>query len=664
MKNRLQEFLQDMDIDKKKLLFILGGAVLTVLLLVIVLSTVLGGSGRKYEKYYKEAEAAYLAHDYEEAEEKLRSAMDIQATEKAYLLMADIYTAQGEADRAIQILYLGYSHLGGEKLAEKLEQLKSAQSGYTEVPAVEGTVTVAGKTIDSNATALVLTGNGLSSADRAAISTLKNLESLSIGDCGISDLGFLSGLTKLTFLQISDNAVRDLGPLSKLTGLKNLYIDKNPIANLEPLYALTNLRTLSMKGVDVPQAQLDALKKALPNCSVYADVKEETVKEITLGGRTISTDVTELNLSGLGITDISALSACKSLEKLDLRDNKISDISPLVDLQDLQWLCIWNNEVEDIYPLLSLRQLKYLDADGNKISDVSVLQYLTDLEELWLNNNPVRSVEPLRGLVHLIRLGLAETELDDSGLDCLMEMKDLKELNIKRNPAISKAKFDELQALIPNCVIGHDELRETLRLGDREFTSDVEELIVNDQSIDDLSALKDCKKLRVLNLMSNRITDLSPLRDLTSLEELYLSNNAISDLSPLSGCTKLKKLFLSGNSIRNLAPLAACAELTELHLGSNEISDISALSNLTKLTVLDLENNQVSDLSALYALQLLESLRIRGNGLTADDILALQTMLPKCVVLHDVVLTETDLTKPPEQTTTVPSSNSDLRVPN
>ncbi len=90
MKKRLQEFLLDMDIDRKKLLFILGGAVLAVLLLVIVLSTVLGGSGKKYDKLYREAEAAYLSHDYAAAEEKLRSAMELKTTEKGYLLMADI----------------------------------------------------------------------------------------------------------------------------------------------------------------------------------------------------------------------------------------------------------------------------------------------------------------------------------------------------------------------------------------------------------------------------------------------------------------------------------------------------------------------------------------------------------------------------------------------
>lgn len=659
MKQRLQEFLLNMDIDKKKLLFILGGAVLTVLLLVIVLSTVLGSSGKKYDKLYQEAEKAYLAGDYMTAEESLRSAMELKNTEQAYLLMADIYIAQGETDRAVEILYLGYSRLGGDKIGARLEELKEVQNGGSASPAPQGPVTVAGLTVDGGASSLVLNGHGLSSADRAALGTLTNMESLSISDCGVSDLSFLSGLKKLTMLQVSDNAVRDLSPLSGLTGLKNLYIDNNPIDSLEPLSALSNLRTLSMKGVSVSQKDLDALAKALPNCKIYADAqeKDERPKEITLGGKTFSTDVTELNLGNLGIEDISALVSCTKLTKLDLRDNRISDLSPLVELQDLEWLCIWNNEVEDINPLLSMQKLRCFDADGNKISDISVLQYLPELDELWLSNNPIRSFEPLRYQTELTCLGLAGTGLDDSGLDCLMKMDKLKELYIKDNEDISLEKFEALQKAIPDCVIDHGEFRSSVRLGDLEFDFDAEEITVTDREISDLSALKGCTKLRVLNLMSNKITDLSPLSGLTALEELYLSNNSVADLSPLSGCTKLKKLNVSGCRITDLTPLAACRELTELHLGSNDIRDISALSNLTKLTELGLENNRVSDLSALYGLSNLKTLRISGNGLTADDILALQTELPNCVVMHDVELTPADLDNRPGR----PASGSDLR---
>ncbi|MBE6997626.1 MAG: hypothetical protein E7427_05600 [Ruminococcaceae bacterium] len=641
MKKRLQEFLLDMDIDRKKLLFILGGAVLTVLLLVIVGSALFGGNGRKYDRLYKEAEAAYLSHDYAVAEEKLRSAMELKNTEKAYLLMADIYTAQGETDRAVELLYLGYSRVGGDALSEKLEELKSAQNGGAASPAPQGAVTVAGMSVDGGASSLVLNGNGLSSADRSAISTLTNMESLSISDCGISDLGFLSDLKKLTFLQISDNAVRDLSPLSALERLKTLYIDNNPITDLAPLQHLTNLRTLSMKGIAVTQEQLDALREALPKCSVYADAAEDAgPKEITLGGRTFSSDVKELNLGGLGITDISALSDCTELEKLDLRDNKIEDISPLVELPNLKWLCIWNNKVTDINPLLSLRGLEYLDADGNEISDLSVLEYLTELDELWLNNNPIRSFEPLRGLTKLTRLGLAETGLDDEGLDCLMQMTELKELNIKRNEGITKKQFEALQKVIPNCVIGHDALKDSLKLGDLEFEADVEELNAANLGISDIAPLAGCAKLR----------------------EVHLENNKISDIAPLAECTALQKLYLSGNSVANLSPLAACDALEELDLSNNSVTDLSALSALRALRTLHLSGNRLSDLSALYGLTNLEHLYLRGCGLTADDILELQTMLPRCVVIHDVALSQEDLAKTPGATPpSFPTSGSDLR---
>ena len=663
MKQRLQDLLLDWNPDRKKLLFILGGVVLFILLLVIVLSTVSGGSARKYDKFYKEAEAAYLSHDYVTAEEKLRQAMDVKSTEQAYLLMADIYTAQGETDRAIQLLYLGYSRIGGDKIATRLDQLKSENGGASVTPSQQGSVTVAGVTVDGGASSLVLSGKGLSSADRNAISTLKNMESLSISDCGISDLGFLSGLDRLTLLQVSDNAVRDLKPLAALGNLKTLYIDNNPIGDLSALYGLSNLRTLSMKGIDVTEEQLDALKKALPNCKVYADKSEdEGPKEITLGGRTFSTDVTELNLGGLALKDISALSACKDLVKLDLRDNKISDISPLVDLQNLQWLCIWNNEVEDIYPLLSLRALKYLDADGNKISDISVLESMDQLEELWLNNNPVKSKEPLRGLTHLIRLVLLGTGLDDEGLDCLMGMKNLLELNIKRNKDITAKKVAELQAAIPNCVISHDELRSSILLGNQEFEPDVKVISLPSRGIDDLSMLTDCSALEELRLYGNAVSDLTPLGALTTLKVLDLQNNKITDISPLSGCKHLRTLLLSENRLTSVAPLAACAELTELDLDRTGILDIAPLAALSRLQTLHLEGNRISDLSALYGLSQLETLYVRGNGLTADDIMALQTQLPKCTVIHDVTLTEEDLSHTPGLTPpTRPSSGSDLR---
>lgn len=637
--------------DKKKRLYLIGGALLALLLIVLLLVSILGGSGRKYNKYYNEAEKAYVAGDYASAEEKLRRAMDLKSTEKAYLLMADIYCAQGQTDRAIQLLYLGYSHIGGTKIEKRLDELKNVQGSPSITPMPQGSVTIAGNTMDGNVTSLVLTGTRLKEEDLTAISTLSRLESLGLSDCSIRNVSFLSGLNSLTFLQISDNKVADLTPLAGLKVLKTLYIDNNPITDFSPLYGLSGLRTLSMKGIDVTLDQLDKLREALPECSVYADEPISEVREIKLGGKAFNSDVTELELCGLGITDISALSECTKLEKLDVRDNEISDLSPLVDLPNLKWLCIRNNKAEDINPLLSLGALEYLDADGNRISDISVLEYLPQLRELWLNHNPLSSVVPLRSLKGLTELGLDDTGLDDDDLDSLMGMTALLKLNIKGNKSISAGKFEELQSALPNCEIKHDELLFSLRLGEQEYRSDAERIDAASMNIDDLSGLEKFTLLRILNLNANRITDLSPLAGLSKLEELRLKSNAVNDLSALSSLKSLKVLNLRSNAVVSLAPLAGCDALTELDLCDNRITDLTPLSFLTHLDTLDLSYNQITDLSALYSLSSLRQLDLRGNPLTEDDIAALSTALPGCTVFHDAA----GGSRP------TPASGSDLR---
>ncbi len=653
----LKALMIDLLQDKKKRIYLIGGAVLAVLLIVLLLTTILGGSGRKYNKLYNEAEKAYLSGDYASAEDKLRRAMDLKTTEKAYLLLADIYCAQGESDRAVQALYLGYSLLGSAKIEKRLDELKGWKGSSPSVPPTQQNVTIGGKTMDSTVSSLVLTGTHLRSDDLQALSALSRMENLGISDCGISDISFLSNLTGLTFLQISDNRVKDLSPIAGMKYLKTLYIDNNPITDLTPLYGLAALRTLSMKGIDVSQSQLDALREALPNCSIYADEPDDTLREIRLGGRSFHTDVIELNLGGLALTDISAIASCSDLEKLDLRDNRISDIAPLVELPKLKWLCMWNNEVEDINPLLSLSAIEFLDIENNRVSDLSVLEFLPHLRELWLNKNPIKNLEPLRGLTELRRLGLAGTGIDDEDLDCLMELSSLEELNLKDNRSISFEKLEALKKALPNCTIEHDDVPETIRLGDREYACDAEQIQAVSMNIDDLSGLAQCTKLRILNLGGNHITDLTPLRELTQLEELRLGGSSVSDLSPLSGLKSLQILDLKDNAVRTLTPLAGCTALRSLFLRSNDISDITTLAYLSELKTLDLSGNRIRDLSALYTLTDLRTLDLSGNPLTGDDILALKTALPDCAVIFDAAPSS----DPPVHTDPpLPASGTDL----
>lgn len=100
----------------------------------------------------------------------------------------------------------------------------------------------------------------------------------------------------------------------------------------------------------------------------------------------------------------------------------------------------------------------------------------------------------------------------------------------------------------------------------------VETLNLWGSGLTNIGILKDCKKVRILSLVVNRISDLEPLSNLIELEELYLRENNIDDF----------------DQIRNLAMLP---ELKILGLEENPISSMSGyreiiiqiLPNLKKL---------------------------------------------------------------------------------
>ena len=446
--------------NKNKKLYIFGSIAAAVLIVAVILLLVFSGSG-KYDKHYDAAETAFLQKDYATALKELDRAMEIDATEECYLLMANVYNAQGDRDMALQVLYLGYSRTGSAAVERMLNLLESEQPQMPVTPPSDGDVSVGADAFSPDTTSAVLSGKGLGNADIRAIGELRALEELALSGNAISDLSPLARLNALTSLQLSDNRIVNLAPLAGLKSLKTLYLDGNPIDDFTPLYGLATLRTLSIKNILITDTALEALQEALPNCRIYSETPVETVPEITLGGRTFRADVTELSLGGLEITDISALAECTQLRDLDLRDNKITDLSALAELTELERLCLWNNQVEDLSPLLGMTKLRYLDIDTNAVSDILVLSQLTQLEELWLNNNPIESIEPLSTLTGLTRLGLKNLALTDDSLDVLMGLSKLKELSLEENEGLGRAKVDALHEALPKCTISHGELVET-----------------------------------------------------------------------------------------------------------------------------------------------------------------------------------------------------------
>lgn len=658
----------------KKKMYIIGSAGAAVIVLALVMCLAFGSCGdNKYDKYYDEAQAAFIASDFNGALQKLEKAIAADPKAEAYLLMAETYRQQGNLDMAIQVLYLGYSKTGDDGISRRIEELKAEKTvSGNNTPDEE--FQIAGSVVPLDSASLVLVEMNLTDSDISDIGRLTSLESLSLSDNRLTSLGPVSQLTGLTFLQVSGNNISDLSPIRGLTKLKNLYIDGNPVTDFKPLYALTALRTLSMKNIEVTDAQLTELQEALPNCSIYADKAIEEVNEIQLGDQSFMANVTELDLSGQELEDLSPLSECTGLQRLDLHGCGITDISSLVDLQSLTWLDISENEIEDLRPLMTLERLEHLDVHQNNIKDVTVLIYLTGLTELDLSGNPVSGFTSIGRLENLTELKLRGTGIGNNALDALANLQNLVSLDLEENMQLSANKVDELREKLPECTISVSDLLYSVTLGSLTFKSDAEDisaissgvesldglenfenlksLVLTGNSVSSLEPIGGLGKLQTLGLRSNKISDISPLSRMFVLTALDLTDNNIVSISSLSGCTSLEELHLGSNSIRDVSALAYCRSLVSLDLDNNEILDISSLSGLVNLTMLNLDNNNISDLTPLYTLKKLQVLYIHNNNISLEDIEALRAALPGCTVACDNFSTQ------PDETSDAPQDSS------
>ena len=530
---------------RKKKLIIICAAIVAVLaaMLALILLLKTGGAEKDYDKAFSRAQEYYYSGDYDNALSKLREVMEIKKTDECLLLMSRCYEAKYDYVNAIAILESSTS--GDEKIKTEIERLKKAKEDYDSGKIV----VICGEQYDVETTVLDLSGKGAGSAALKDIAKLTELTSLKLSDNKISELDFLSSLKKLSSLDLSNNKISDISPLKKLSSIRTLHLDGNEIKDFSPLYGLDSLSMLTIGDMDIKQSQLKKLKEELPDCIIYSDDAKEDVIEIKLGGKTFDNNVTELDLSGCDVHDISLLSVCTKLKKLDLSDNSISDISALVDIPELAELDLSNNRISDISPLMSVSKLTYLNLAGNRIKSVAALQDLTSLTELNLSSNELGGIAAVGRLTNLKTLWMDDTGLKDASLEELYGLKNLKKLSIRDNSELSEAAVTTLQKKLSGCTISHSELKREIVLGGKSFACDAETVEANGLGLSDISKVSGFSNVKHLDLSNNSISRLSPLSQLKTLETLDLSNNRISDVSALTSLKNLKQLWLGGNSI-------------------------------------------------------------------------------------------------------------------
>jgi hypothetical protein len=129
----------------------------------------------------------------------------------------------------------------------------------------------------------------------------------------------------------------------------------------------------------------------------------------------------------------------------------VTDIK-LEDLRRVTQLSLSGLGLSDIEPLRELTALEYLYLDGTQVTDVEPLQGLIALRNLDLQGTSIRNIEPLRGLSALEYLHLNRTQV--TNIEPLRELSALKSLYLN-GTQVTNENIERLQEALPNCQIDH-----------------------------------------------------------------------------------------------------------------------------------------------------------------------------------------------------------------
>ena len=100
-------------------------------------------------------------------------------------------------------------------------------------------------------------------------SDLEKVTRLDLYNDKLTYVGNLEKLTQLTWLNLGGNKLISIEGLEKLTQLTRLDLEGNQLTDVKGLEKLMQLKVLDLRSnPDLTMAQIDQLKKSLPNCYI------------------------------------------------------------------------------------------------------------------------------------------------------------------------------------------------------------------------------------------------------------------------------------------------------------------------------------------------------------------------------------------------------------
>ena len=331
-------------------------------------------------------------------------------------------------------------------------------------------------------TNLAFRGNAI--ADLSPLSGVSNLRALNCAENpGIVSFSALSSLTNLEILSLTGNSITNVSALQSLRRMTVVNLDNNLLDNLSPISGLTNLNFLSVRqNLLTTSAGLSSLTNLLS-----LNLDQNSIITPTLPQ--LPNSLISLGLSSNSIASVQSLVTFTNLQSLDLGANPITDYSGFSGLSNLSTLSLYANSISDISFLQNFPRLSSLDLHRNLIANISSLSGLTNLSELNLAGNLTANASPLASLVNLSSLDLSSNSITD--WSPIGSLTNLTELYLQ-----SDSLFD--LSILPLC-------------------PNLARLDVTLNRITNSAPLSNIKSLHSLLAGYNRLTDISNLSELPRL---------------------------------------------------------------------------------------------------------------------------------------------------
>ncbi len=297
----------------------------------------------------------------------------------------------------------------------------------------------------------------------------------------------------------------------------------------------------SLRDLTVPDGALST-REQLTLCNAFPSVRFHW--PVTAGGRTLSSDVTEIAF----------------LPEEDMDMAELEEVLPL--LPDLKTVDFTGSAVPGEDRAAFLEAHPRLDVHWTV--ELMGETYPWDTELLDFNGVPIDDPAPIEAAVpYLPRLKSVEM------CDCGLSNEAMDALN-KRHENV---KF------VWRVYFSGYKLRTDAEYFVASAFGDPPPAILNQH----LPILSYCTELRALDLGHMYITDLSFVQSMPHMTYLILAESSVSDLSPLAGLKELKYIeaFLTG--IWDLSPLLECPALEDLNICYTWVGADNAMAVLPKM---------------------------------------------------------------------------------